>query len=259
MDVPDSIPTSLPTRLPTVDPAAWRRFQEQFLAVFQAHWDRLPTSLNELLAALTAMHFAHGLLLAAVGLVFLFTGWRFYKWLMTFNAAAFGAVFGGAMTVQFGFEPYWWIGALAGGGVLGILAWPLMKLFVALLGGAIGAGLGWTGFQYVAASLQHTDLLPYAWAGAILGAVLLAVLAFLIFRAAVMLATSLQGASLFVAGLLCLLFQAPTLRESLTEALQARPPALLLIVLGVSAAGLAVQIHASQRAQNAASKKSSAG
>jgi hypothetical protein len=143
---------------------------------------------------------------------------------------------------------------IAGGCVLGLVAWPMMKLFVALFGGALGAALGFSGFEAVVSTMGRGELLPYAWVGAAVGALVLALLALLLFQGAVMFATSLQGSGMFVCGLLCLLFKAPSMEESLTEGLQAHRPALLLAVVGLSAAGLVVQIFAASRHKKRAAK-----
>lgn len=247
MDIADTIPPSLPENLPEVDPASWREFQKQFCDFFQAQWQNVPQSLDELIEALKAMHLGHGIVLAVAGLFYLFIGWKLFKPLVMLNAAILGAVLGGAATVQLGVGEYWWVGALALGCVLGLVAWPMMKLFVALFGGALGAALGFSAFESVVGTLGRGDLLPYAWIGAVVGGLFLALLAMLLFQGAVMFATSLQGSGMFACGLLCMLFKAPNIEEPLTKALQTHPPALLLCVVGLSAAGLVVQIFAASR------------
>ncbi|MBN1554113.1 MAG: DUF4203 domain-containing protein [Phycisphaerae bacterium] len=247
MEITSPIPTSLPENLPKVDPASWEEFQKQFRDFFQAHWNNVPQNLDELLASLRDMHVGHGILLAVAGLFYLFVGWKLFKPLVMLNAAVVGAVLGASATVQLGFGEYWWVGALAGGCVLGLVAWPMMKLFVALFGGALGAALGFSAFESIVATIGRGDLLPYAWAGAAVGGVFLALLAVLLFQGAVMFATSLQGSGMFACGVLCLLLKSSRLNEPLTNALQTHPPALLMIVVGLSAAGLVVQILAAGR------------
>lgn len=247
MNIANAIPTSLPTHLPQVDPASWEEFQKQFRDFFQSHWQNLPQSPEELFASLRAMHAGHGILLAVAGLFYLFIGWKLFQPLVMLNAAILGAVLGGSAAVQLGAGEYWWVGLLAGGGVLGLVAWPMMKLFVALFGGALGAAVGFSTYETLLGMAGRSDLLPYAWVGAVVGALFLAMLAVLLFQGAVMLATSLQGAGMFCCGLLCLLFKTPRAESSLTHFLKTHPPALLMSVIGLAAAGLVVQMFASRR------------
>ena len=243
MDVIDKIPTSAPATFPEIDPEFWGQLRD----AFAAHWENLPHNLAELLEALQSMHALHGVLLALAGLLYLLIGWRIFKMLVMLNAAIIGAMLGGMATVELGHQEYWWIGVLLGAGVLGFLAWPLMKLFVALFGGAVGAGLGFTAFQQIVLSMGRPELLPYAWMGAAGGAIVLGLLAVLVFLGGVMIATALQGAAMLVGGLLALLFKFDSLRETLSDYLLARPAVLLLVVLGVCLGGLAVQIASSGR------------
>jgi hypothetical protein len=247
MDITGANPTDLVEHLPEVDPTSWREFQKQFCDFFQAQWQNVPQNLDELLATLKTMHIGYGILLTVAGLFYLFVGWRLFKPLIMLNAAILGAVLAGSATVRLGFGEYWWVGMIAGGCVLGLVAWPMMKLFVALFGGALGAALGFSAFESIVATAGRGDLAPYAWVGAAVGALVLALLAILLFQGAVMFATSLQGSGMFVCGGLCLLFKAPNIEEPLTEALRSHPPALLLVVVGLSAAGLVVQIFAAAR------------
>jgi hypothetical protein len=247
MDITSTNPADLVENLPEVDPASWREFQRQFCDFFQAQWQNVPQNLDELLAMLKGMHIGHGTLLAVAGLFYLFVGWKLFKPLVMLNAAILGAVLGASATVRLGVGEYWWVGMLAGGGVLGLVAWPMMKLFVALFSGALGAALGFSAFESIVATMGRGDLLPYAWVGAAVGALALALLAMLLFQGAVMFATSLQGAGMFVCGGLCLLFKIPSIEKPLTDTMQTHPPALFLTVVGLSAAGLVVQILAASR------------
>lgn len=249
MDITITNPTDIVEHLPEADPSSWGEYQKQFCDFFQAHWDTVPQSLDELLSALKAMHAGHGILLMVAGLFYLFVGWKLFKPLVMINAAILGAVLAASATVRLGFGEYWWVGMIAGGCVLGVAAWPMMKLFVALFGGALGAALGFSTFQAAVAMMGRPELLPYAWVGAAVGALVLALLAILLFQGAVMFATSLQGSGMFVCGLLCLLFKSPGIEESLTETLRAHRPALLFTVVCLSAAGLLVQVLAAGRQQ----------
>ena len=245
MDVLDNIPTSMPVHpsLPRIDPEFW----EQLRDAVASHWENLPHNLLELLDTLQSMHVLHGILLALAGLLYLLIGWRIFKVLVILNAAIFGAMLGGMLTMELGQEGYWWIGVLLGACVLGLMAWPLMKLFVALFGGAIGAGIGFTLFQQIVLGMGRGELMLYAWAGAVAGAIVLGLLALMVFQAGVMIATALQGSAMLICGLLSLLFKFDSLRERLSDYLREHRPVLLLIIVGVGLAGLAVQVASAGR------------
>lgn len=196
---------------------------------------------EELLDSLLALSpvVATGLLF--VGLVYLLWGWRAFKILVGLHAAALGAIAGLLVVVELGLPAYWWIAMLCGGVLAGVLAWPLMKFFVALTAGVVGAAYGYAIFEQVVLSAGKSGWAPYAWIGGLAGSILAAGLAFGIFRLCVMIVTAMQGAGMFLAGVLGLLLKLPSVGEPLREKLSQFPPTFVLGVLAVGAAGFAVQ------------------
>jgi hypothetical protein len=201
----------------------------------------VPT-LEEYLFEMQRMSTWHAIMLVGVGIFYLLLGWRGFKALVALNAAVLGAMIGGMVAVQLGYGGQWPIGMGIGAVVLAILVWPLMKLFVVLFAGAAGAMLGYAGFQNIAIQAGAAEALPYAWIGAVGGAVVLGVLGLLLLRAAAMIFTSLQGAVLLVSGGLALALDHEQTRQPVLDFIHTRPVSLLLTVVGVALAGLILQL-----------------
>lgn len=173
--------------------------------------------------------------LVLLGAAFLIFGYRWFKAFVIINAAILGAVAGA------------WLGSIlsdarnmpltcgiGGAIVLGLLAWPLLRYAVALMASAAGAVAGFWAWQAIAAACGQNDLARHAWIGALVGLLLAGALAFLVFRAAVMLFTAVQGSLLAVAGVLALMISFGLLSPPLRQSLQ-REPYLLPAILAVPA------------------------
>jgi hypothetical protein len=132
-------------------------------------------------------------------------------------------------------------GAAAGGVVCGILAWPLMRGAVSITGALAGAVTGFGAWAYATRLLGYDHLAPHAWAGALVGLVGLALLAYANFRLAVMLFTAVQGSIMAAGGTMSLLM----LHEQLNDVIRhtARNNAHLLAAVFVLPAlvGFAIQ------------------
>jgi hypothetical protein len=144
------------------------------------------------------------------GAVCLFYGWRVFKILVIISFALMG-LFAGLF-----------LNNLLGGGdnpILGIImaitlaiaAIPLMRWAVCILG-AIAGGILTAGLWY-ALSLPET----FIWAGALVGIVAGGMISFIVFRIAVMLFSSLAGATLLATGILALLYLYQPTAESIKQ------------------------------------------
>jgi len=109
-----------------------------------------------------------------------------------------------------------------------ILAWPLMKYSAALFGGLAGAFAGANIWTAVGAdpSMHHV--------GAIIGLVVVGMLAFLTFRSVVIVLTAVGGAALFVLGGMSLLMHIQPLRTGLLDGI-AENPMIVPVVAGSAA------------------------
>jgi hypothetical protein len=177
-------------------------------------------------------------LLLAVGLVYLLYGFKIFRILVMVNAALLGAWAGEWASGRFGWP--WWV-ALLGASALGVLAWPLMRYAVCLMGGLAGAFLG-----AMIARSAAPDATSVA-VGAGIGLAVLGVLAFVIFRIVIICFTSLQGALLTVAGVVGLVARFEKAAAAVHAALVGRPY-LLAILIGVPAViGVVYQLCSRQR------------
>ena len=145
-----------------------------------------------LLEALTFMSF---------GSVCLFYGWRVFKILVVINFGLIGLVLGMEITGRIAGFNNQLAGGLIGMGVLAVLSVPLMRWGVSILGAAAGA--------IIAAGIWYACNLPetFIWAGALTGLVAGGMMSFIIFKAAVMLFTSMWGSNLIAVGSMALMYQ----------------------------------------------------
>ena len=179
------------------------------------------------------------ILMLACGLVYLVYGWKIFKVLVVVNAALLGAAVGAWAGGKLGGNmPIY--GGIAGSLLLGALSWPLMKYAVSLMGALAGAVLGYGLWNYVAkAAGSNVD--KYAWVGALVGLIVLGLLAFIIFRATIIVFTTFQGAIMAVSGALGILLKQEWCSNGLTNAMKANTHLLPLFFLVPAVIGIVVQ------------------
>lgn len=143
------------------------------------------------------------------GAVYLLYGWRIFKALAVISFAFLGLYAG--MWVGGQFFDNVLIGGVVGAALLAVLAVPLMRWAVSILGAVAGGTL--------TAGLWYACQLPeqYIWAGGLVGIVAGGMISFIVFKIAVMLFTSLGGGALIVTGLLSLLYQYESIQDPPTE------------------------------------------
>jgi len=165
------------------------------------------------------------------GSVCLFYGWRVFKILVTICFGLLGLTLG-----------IWANEQLIGGNVIwlslictvffAVLSIPFMRWGVTLLGAFSGGIL--TGGIWLGAGLPE----EYFWAGGLVGFIAGGMMSFIVFKAAVILFTSLGGSTLTVVGILAILYRYILegnggQLEAFVFANQWFLPALLLIPMGV--------------------------
>ena len=152
-------------------------------------WQQI-TSLNKL-EAFTFMAF---------GAVCLFYGWRIFKILVAISFALIG-LFVGVYTnnLLIGGNEIW-LGILSMV-LFTVFSIPMMKWGVCLLGAAAGGVL--SGGCWFALALPE----QYIWAGALVGVVAGGMISFIVFKASVILFTSMGGSALVTIGILAVVYQ----------------------------------------------------
>lgn len=154
---------------------------------------------NEMWQYVKTLRLVESLTFISFGVVWLFYGWRVFKILVTICFCLFGLFVG-----------VWLNGELIGGEVVFLSAlfmvlfgfgavW-FMKWAVSCLGGAAAAVLA-CGVWMACGFPEHL-----VWAGALVGFVGGGMMSFIIFKAAVILFTSLGGGMLCVTGILAILY-----------------------------------------------------
>ena len=170
------------------------------------------------------------------GVVCLFYGWRIFKILVGICFGLLGLLAGVWINNELlgGTNNVVWLATIFGG-LCAIVAIPFMRWGVGILGALAGGVLtagGWLAF-----GMPGT----YAWAGALVGLVAGGMLSFIVFKASVMLFTSLGGSTLIATGILaiCYLYVEPV-REGRPAILDEKWffPALVLVPMMV---GMVVQ------------------
>ena len=149
----------------------------------------------------TALTWEQAVVAIAFGIIPLMYGWRIYKLLTVVGFGLIGLYIGMLFGAQFQ-KPL--IGAVMGTILLTIVALPLMKWAVCVLG-AVAGGV-------ITAGVWHACNLPqeFVWAGALIGLVAGGMLSFIIFKLSVMLFTSFAGACVIILGAFALIYRFET-------------------------------------------------
>ncbi len=192
--------------------------------------------INFIWEQIVALNLVEALTFVCFGAVCVFYGWRIFKILVMISFAMIGLFVG-----------VWTNRLLIGGNEiwLGIICMvffaffsvPLMRWGVSVLGAAAGGILG--GGVWYAVGLPE----QYILAGALVGVVGGGMISFIIFKAAVMLFTSLSGSGLIVVGILAIIYQRLGAAERVEELIFTQKWFLPVVLLAPTAAGIILQIY----------------
>ncbi len=164
---------------------------------------------SQLLQELTTAEIFFPVALIIVGGLLMSFGFKAYKWIVLLNFVVIGWWLGSqiflktqtAETPDKGADDLMIVSSVAGAMLMGIIAWPLLRWSVAACGGLVGFGIGMVVWAYCG---QPVNM---AWAGGLVGLVILGMLSFVLFKTTVILFTSIEGAALFVFGTCALLMR----------------------------------------------------
>ncbi|MBN2020956.1 MAG: hypothetical protein JW749_12120 [Sedimentisphaerales bacterium] len=149
----------------------------------------------------TALTWQQAVIAIAFGSIPLLYGWRIYKLLTVIGFGLLGIFVGKWAGTQLE-QPI--IGAIVGAITLSIVALPLMRWAVCVLG-AVAGGV-------ITSGIWYSFFLPqqYVWAGAMMGIVAGGMLSFAILKLSVMFFTSFAGSSLVILGTFALIYRYET-------------------------------------------------
>jgi hypothetical protein len=164
---------------------------------------------SQLLQDLTSAQIFFPIALILIGGLLMSFGFKAYRWIVLLNFVGLGWWLGSQLYVIFlnnetaerGSDDLAIVASVAGAVLMGVIAWPLLKWSVAACGGLVGFAIGMVVWAYCG---QPVNM---AWAGGLVGLVVLGMLSFVLFKTTVILFTSIEGAALFVLGTCALLMR----------------------------------------------------
>jgi len=195
-------------------------------------WEHIQESLKNLSAVWAVV-------LLVVGLLTLVNGYRWRKMFVLGMSIILGS-FAGYLTGKQFDAPI--LLAACFGALAGVLSWPLMKYAIALVGGLMGAFLGaniWAAVNQ-AGSLGMPQ--ESYWIGALIGLIVMGLLAFLLAKLSLVVSTSVSGATMAAIGALALLASYGNFDQILARTFDGAGAAVLpMVVLVAAIIGLVIQ------------------
>lgn len=162
-------------------------------------------------------------------------GWRVFKILVVISFALLGLFLGISITNKIVGLNNQFVGGIVGMCILGILSVPLMRWAVSALG-AVAGGILTSSIWYASGLTER-----YIWAGALIGMVAGGMISFIVFKVAVILFSSLSGASLIVVGSLALLYLNSSTSTRLEEIIFVKKWFLPTLLMAPTLIGIVLQ------------------
>ncbi len=199
-------------------------------------------SRDEYLADIAALDKLVAVALVLGGICFLMFGFKYFKLFVIANGALAGGLAGmylGTFSKSSQNMPL--LLGLAGAVLMGALAIPLLKYAVCLMGGAAGGLVGYGLARFLGHALHRPTVVDNAWVGGVVGLIVVGMLAWIAFKMAVMVFTSVQGGVMLVSGLLAFVLTSQGLRDAIEPTLRDNR-VVIYVLLGLPAAlGFAYQ------------------
>ncbi|MHC4717986.1 MAG: hypothetical protein ACYS5V_13510 [Planctomycetota bacterium] len=196
---------------------------------------------SEFLEDLSTLGDFHAVVLAALGVVVLIWGFEYFKVVVILNAAVIGALAGAYLGELTGSPNMPLLLGGAGAVLLAALAYPTIKYCVCLMGAAAGGVIGLSLWRIGCAALRYDAISAHAWAGGLIGMVLIGMLTFAISHMAVMVFTSVQGAVMVFIGGYSLLLKVGTFESSVRPELMSNEYLLFVLICIPAVFGFALQ------------------
>ncbi|MCP3905130.1 MAG: TMEM198/TM7SF3 family protein [Planctomycetes bacterium] len=188
---------------------------------------------DELLESLSHLPLMLAAIVVVVGILCVFNGYRWHKWVVAILAFIIGIGVGLRLSQEMGRSM---VVASAVGCLCAIVATPLLRVTVAIFGGLTGAFIGANAWTAIEATPDNVH-----WAGAIIGFIVVAMASLILFRLVVVLFTSVGGAAMVVLGAITLLINVPRWRDSVESSLQANHLVIPLLMLVAAVSGFVIQ------------------
>ncbi|MFG0258161.1 MAG: hypothetical protein ACF8GE_09695 [Phycisphaerales bacterium JB043] len=200
--------------------------------IVDSKWDLL-TRPADLMPALDNLGVVWSVIFLLLGLMCVLNGYRWHKGVIMVLALMCGAAIGHVVGDSIGITTA--VTAIAGACLFGVIAWPVMRFTVALFAGLAGAFCGSNLWSAIGQDpTQH-------YIGAMIGLLLLGMLAFITFKIVIVAFTAIGGASLTVFGMLGLLLQLEAWRGGLQSELIENPLVIPVIVGSAAIFGMVYQ------------------
>lgn len=177
------------------------------------------------------------------GLTTLLNGYKYYRFVTVVLAMVIGSIVGYYLGDKIDAA---YIVAGCASLLVAVTCFPLMKYAVAVVGGLAGAFVGANAWVAIARLMfdgpQADTFAKNAWVGALIGLIVLGMLAFVLFKLTIILFTSVSGSTLAVIGGLALLLQmVPNWRTPIVDSIAVHPIIVPLLILVPAVIGLLVQ------------------
>ncbi len=194
-----------------------------------------PEVLIESLQALSAVW---AVVFLTAGLICLFQGYKIYKTVTVILALSIGAFAGYYLGKKINAE-YIVAGCLAL--LMAVTCFPMMKYAVSALGGLAGAFVGANSWTALSRLLSDNSVAQHYWVGALMGLLICGMLAFILFKLAIMMFTSVSGSTIAVLGGVALLLNVDMFRDGVIRGISAHATVLPLLVLVPALIGFILQ------------------
>lgn len=218
---------------------------------------------NDLIPELAKLGELWGIVFIVLGLVCLLKGYTFHKVMTVALLVILGAMLGYWMGLEIQGPPFVVAGCVSV--LLAVLAFPLMKYAVAVLGGLSGAFIGsnlWAGLGRVLDNsaqsridaqgqeatsgsliVRAAEVMPADayWVGALIGLVVCGLAAFALSKITIHLFTTVSGSTIAVFGVIALLLSIDTFRDTVASELTRSPLIIPLLVFVPAAIGFLMQ------------------
>jgi hypothetical protein len=188
---------------------------------------------DELMDQLSRLPFMWAAVIVTLGILCVFNGYRWHKWIVAVLAFLCGVGIGYSMSREMG-KPM--IVATAVGCLCAIIATPLLRITVAIFGGLTGAFIGANVWTAAGTAQPDSD-----WAGAVIGFIVVAMMSVIFFRLVVVLFTSVGGAVMAICGGICLLMQVPSWETAVRDGLTSNNMLVPMLLLLAAVSGFVIQ------------------